>query len=122
MSVSGASHRIQSELWHWAGITSGPHRFGGVEFKLGTREIGHVHGDSLVDVPLPKRIRDELVKTGQADPHHVLPNSGWVSLFLNEPADVDRAIGVLRLSFEIAREQRERRATQGREFADASNR
>jgi hypothetical protein len=122
MSVSGASHKIQSELWHWAGITSGPHRFGGVEFKLGNREIGHVHGDSLVDVPLPKRVRDELVKSGQAEPHHVLPNSGWVSLFLNEPADVDRAIGILRLSFEIAREQHERRAIQGHQFADALNR
>jgi hypothetical protein len=31
---------------------------------------------------------------------------------MNEPGDVDRAIGVLRLSFEIAREQREHRLTQ----------
>jgi hypothetical protein len=84
-----------------------------MEFKLGTREIGHVHGDSLVDVPLPKRIRDGLVSSGQAEPHHVLPQSGWVSLYLNEPGDVDRAIGVLRLAFEIAREQREHRLTQG---------
>lgn len=121
MSVSGAGRRIQSELSHWEGIACAPHRFGGVEFKLGTREIGHVHGDSLVDVPLPKRMRDELVKSGQADPHHVLPESGWVSLYLNEPADVDRAIGVLRLSFEIAREQRERRSAQNREFIDVSN-
>jgi luciferase-like monooxygenase len=122
MSVSGAGQKIQSELSHWEGIASAPHRFGGVEFRLGTREIGHVHGDSLVDVPLPKRVRNELVASGQAEPHHVLPNSGWVSLYLNEPADVDRVIGVLRLSFEIAREQRERRSVQNREFADASER
>ena len=122
MSVSGAGQRIQSELTYWEGITNAPHRFGGVEFKLGTREIGHVHGDALVDVPLPKRIRDELVASGQAEPHHVLPQSGWVSLYLNEPSDVDRAIGVLRLSFEIAREQRERRATKNTEFADVDNR
>jgi len=110
MSVSGAGQRIQSEVGGWEGMATAPHRFGGVEFKLGTREIGHIHGDSLVDVPLPKRIRDELVAAQQADPHHVLPQSGWVSIYLQEATDVERAIGILRRSYEIAREQRERRA------------
>ena len=93
---------------------SGTHRFGGMEFRLGNREIGHVHGDSLVDIPLPKRIRDELVASAEAKPHHVLPRSGWVSVYLNDPSDVDRAISILRRSFEIAKEQKERKASQGR--------
>ena len=59
---------------------------------------------------LPKRVRDELVASGQAEPHHVLPDSGWVSVHLNDPGDVDRAIRILRRSYEIAAEQRERRA------------
>jgi hypothetical protein len=109
MAVSGAGKRIQSELSQWEGLTSAPHRFGGVEFKLGNREIGHIHGDSLVDVPLPKPIRDELVASAQAEPHHVLPKSGWVSNFLNDPIDVDRAIRILRRSFERAHEQKARR-------------
>ena len=75
---------------------------GGVEFKLGSREIGHVHGDSLADVPLPKRDRDELVASGQAEPHHVLPQSGWVSFYIKAPADIDRAIGLLRRSYDLA--------------------
>ena len=110
MSVSGASSRIQLEVGNWEGITSSSHRFGGVEFMLGSREIGHVHGDSLVDVPLPKHVRDELVTSGQAKPHHVLPESGWVSVHLKDPGDVDRAIWILRRSYEIAREQIERRS------------
>lgn len=109
MAVSGASNTIQSELSRWGDITSAPHRFGGIEFKLDTREIGHLHGDSLVDVPLPNRIRDELVTSGEAEPHHVLPQSGWVSIFLKDPSDVDRAIRVLRRSFEIACEQKLRK-------------
>jgi hypothetical protein len=113
MAVSGAGKKIQTEVTSWEGISFSPHQFGGVEFTLGNREIGHVHGDSLVDVPLPKRIRDEVVSSGQADPHHVLPHSGWVSVHLHDPTDVDRAIGILRRSFEIAREQKERRVTQG---------
>jgi hypothetical protein len=75
---------------------------GGTEYRLGRREIGHVHGDSLVDIPFPKRIRNELVTAGRAEPHHILPESGWVSIYLRQAADVDRAIELLRLSFEIA--------------------
>ena len=110
MGVFGAGKRIQLEVGHWEGITSSPHRFGGVEFTLGHREIGHVHGDALVDVPLPKRVRDELVASAQAEPHHVLPQSGWVSVYLKNPGDVDRAIWILRRSYQIAQEQRDRRA------------
>jgi hypothetical protein len=111
MSIPGAGERILSEVSRWQGVTSAPHRFGGVEFKLGSREIGHIHGDSLVDVPLPKWLRDELVLSERAEPHHVLPNSGWVSIYVDDAADVDRAIQVLQRSLEIAREQKERRAT-----------
>jgi predicted DNA-binding protein (MmcQ/YjbR family) len=109
MSVSGARNRIQSEVSQWDGITSGSHRFGGLEFKLANREIGHVHGDQLVDIPLPKRVRDEVVASAQADPHHVLPRSGWVSVYLNQPGDVERAIEILRRSYAIAKEQSTRK-------------
>jgi hypothetical protein len=102
MSFSGASKRIESALQTCSGITAQPHCFGGTEYRLGRREIGHVHADRLVDIPFPKKIRDELIATGRAEPHHILPRSGWVSIHLNQTSDVDRAIELLRLSFEIA--------------------
>ena len=102
MGISGAKEKIHAALQDWPGITSQPHRFGGTEYCLGRREIGHVHGDSLVDIPFPKRIRNELVIAGRAEPHHILPESGWVSIYLRQAADVDGAIELLRLSFEIA--------------------
>ena|ERR1700730_10788181 len=61
MGVSGAKEKIDAALQGWSGITSQPHRFGGTEYCLGRREIGHVHGDSLVDIPFPKTVRNELV-------------------------------------------------------------
>jgi len=102
MAVPGAKERIDAALQSWPGIISQPHRFGGTEYCLGRREIGHVHGDSLVDIPFPKKVRNELVAAGRAEPHHILPKSGWVSIFLKQPSDVDRAIELLRVSFEIA--------------------
>jgi Family of unknown function (DUF5519) len=102
MAVPGAKERIDAALQSWSGITSQPHRFGGTEYRLGRREIGHVHGDSLVDIPFPKKVRNELVTAGRAKPHHILPNSGWVSIYLRQASDVDTAIELMRLSFEIA--------------------
>lgn len=106
MGVRGASERIRSTLLSWDGVLAHPHRFGGLEYRIGRREIGHVHGDRLVDIPLPKKVRDEAVAAGRADPHHVLPESGWVSVHLREAADVERAIALLRLSYALAQKQR----------------
>jgi hypothetical protein len=72
---------------------------------LSRREIGHVHGDGLVDIPFPMEVRNESVTAGRAEPHHILPNSGWVSICLRQASDVDRAIELLHLSFEIANQR-----------------
>ena len=69
---------------------------------LGKRELGHIHGDRLIDIPFPKPVRDELVSSGQAEPHHILPNSGWISFFLKSEADIEHAIKLMRTSFELA--------------------
>jgi hypothetical protein len=64
-----------------------------------------MHGDYLVDVPFPTKVRKEIIAAGRAVPHHVLPKSGWVSFYLNEPADIERAVALLRQSFELAQRQ-----------------
>ena len=106
MSVRGASKIIVDTLLTWDGMETHPHRFGGTEFRIGKREIGHIHGDSLVDIPFPKKIRDEIVAAGEASPHHILPETGWVSFYLREEGDVERAIALLRRSYEIALKQK----------------
>jgi predicted DNA-binding protein (MmcQ/YjbR family) len=85
-----------------------PHRFGGVEYLLGSRELGHIHGDHLVDIPFPKKVRDEIVNSDLAQPHHILPESGWISSYLREDGDVEKAIDLLHRSYEIALKQRQR--------------
>jgi Family of unknown function (DUF5519) len=102
MSVRNAKKTISAALSSWGEITLAPHRFGGTAFMLGKRELGHIHGDCLIDIPFPKPIRDQLVSTGQAEPHHILPNSGWISFFLRSEADIDHAIELMRRSFDLA--------------------
>lgn len=109
MSITGARDQISSVVLSWEGVTGHPHRFGGTEYRLGTRELGHIHGDHLVDIPFPKRVRDELVALGQAQPHHILPESGWISFYLRQAEDVDRVIALLRRSYELAVNQAQKR-------------
>ena len=106
MSVLNAQASITQTLMSWEGVSTAPHRFGGVEYCLGTRELGHIHGDHLIDIPFPKKIRDEIVSSGLAEPHHILPETGWVSFYLRENEDVQKGIALLRRSYEIAMRQK----------------
>jgi hypothetical protein len=105
MAVSGAAQRIQAELLSWPHVETHPHRFGGTEYRIDRRELDHIHGNHLVDIPFPTKVRDEVVAAGQAEPHHLLPDTGWVSLYLREAADVDRALALFRRSFELTVKQ-----------------
>ena len=108
--VEGAGRDIERTVAAWEGVRVHPHRFGGLEYRLGTREIGHVHGDRLLDVPFPVKVREELVGAGAAERHHVLPESGWVSFYIREDEDVARAVALLERSYNLAVQQRARRA------------
>jgi hypothetical protein len=114
MAVSGAGKRIVDAVSAWPGVVARPHRFGGTEFVVGKREVGHIHGDGLVDIAFPKAVRDDLVAAGLAEPHHILPESGWVSFHIRRDENVDAAIALLHRSYELAWEQQMRK--HGREM------
>ncbi|HZG87912.1 luciferase family protein [Paenibacillus sp.] len=85
----------------WPGVELRPHRFGGTEFVLNGKEIGHIHGVSLVDSILPKHACDEAIRLGKAVPHHVLPESNWVSVHLRSETDVQHALELLRYKYDL---------------------
>lgn len=94
--------RIEREVASWDGVSVHRHRFGGIEFRLGRRQLGHLHGARWADMRFPRGIRDMLVETGRAQPHHVLPETGWVSRQIREDADVPAVIELFRLAYERA--------------------
>jgi hypothetical protein len=84
--AEGIHAAIVREVSSWAGVTTGRHRFGGTEFRIGRRELGHLHGSRLADLPFPLLIRDELVAAGRAEPHHIHPDrAGSVVLSATAP-------------------------------------
>ena len=92
---------VREAVEKWNGVIVDNHRFGGIEFRLGRRELGHLHR-SFADLPFPRRIRDELVSAGRAQPHHILPDSGWVTVPMQTAADVRNVIALLRENYERA--------------------
>ena len=92
--------QIVREVSGWPGVTSAPHRFGGVEFRLGRRELGHLHGSRLADLPFPVRVREQLVAEGKAEPHYILPESGWISYYIRDNGDVAHVVALFRLNYE----------------------
>jgi hypothetical protein len=94
------ARQIEQTVANWPGVTSEPHRFGGIEFRVGRRELGHLHGDRSADLPFPVKVRDELIAAGRAERHHILPNSGWVSRRIRGVEDVRGVVELFRLNFE----------------------
>lgn len=105
---------VISTVAEWDAVTVEPHRFGGREFRLDNVEIGHVHQGGLVDIPFTRAIRQQLVTEKLAQPHHVLPESGWISFYMRTEADVEKAIWLLRLSYVQKRLNRSRREPDSR--------
>jgi hypothetical protein len=104
MALRGAHERITGQVAEWEGVVASPHRFGGTEFHLGKREIGHIHGDQWADIVFPMQVRDRLVAEGRAEPHHILHRSGWITFRLRREEDERSAVELFRLSYEIARD------------------
>lgn len=101
LSPVAANEAVTREVSSWKGVTIHVHRFGGVEFRLGRRELGHLHA-FIADLPFPRRIRDELVASGRARPHHVLPDSGWVTVAMRTASEVANVIDLFRMNYQRA--------------------
>lgn len=98
--VESIRETIEREVNGWPGVESRVHRFGGVEFRVNGHEIGHLHGDRMADLPFPVSMREELVESGKAQVHHVLPQTGWVSYYLRGQEDVAGALDLFRKNYD----------------------
>ncbi len=92
---------IERELLAWTGVTKEPGRFNSTAYLLGRREIGHIHGNRVVDLPFPRAIYDEMIASGRAQPHHAGVR-GVVSVWLDDADGANRAIALLRMNYDRA--------------------
>jgi hypothetical protein len=96
-----ASERIIEEVSTWPGIDVGPNARGGLAFKLGRREIGHLHGDHVLHTNFPKPLWAELREQGRIVEHPVFPGRvGPAARRIEDEADILDAIALLRLNYD----------------------
>ena len=100
----GATATLIDEVSSWDGVALEPGRFGSTRFMLGRRELGHLHGERTLDMPLPPALKRELIERGEAREHRwAQPASGWVTVELEPgPAGVERGAALLRERYEHA--------------------
>jgi hypothetical protein len=99
----GASARITAEVTSWPGVTAGHGSRGEWAFKVGAREIGHLHGDHAAHFFFPKDVFDELLAQGRIVHHPVFPDRrGPAARRIEDDADVEDVIALLRDQHERA--------------------
>jgi hypothetical protein len=96
-----AGRQITEEVTSWPGVEAGPGRRGEFSFKLGGREIGHLHGDHAAHFMFPKEVWRELSEQGRIVDHPVFPGKvGPAARRIENEADVRDVIELLRLNYD----------------------
>jgi hypothetical protein len=103
------SERITTEVTSWDGVVAGHGKRGEFGFRLGRREIGHLHGDHAAHFFFPKETWARLHEEGRIDHHPVFPErEGPAARRIASEEDVREVIALMRLNYEDAVARRER--------------
>jgi hypothetical protein len=98
-----ASQQITAEVTSWPGVEAGPGRRGEFAFKVGRREIGHLHGDHAAHFSFPKDVWAELFAAGRVIHHPVFPGKqGPGARRIQDEDDVRDVIAMMRLNYDRA--------------------
>jgi hypothetical protein len=82
-------------------VETGAGRRGEFAFKVGRREIGHLHGDHAAHFSFPKQVWADLFKQGRVVYHPVFPDKpGPAARTIEDEADIRDVIQLLRLNYD----------------------
>jgi hypothetical protein len=96
-----ASEHITEQVTAWPGVEAGTGSRGEWSFKVGRREIGHLHGDHAAHFGFPKELWRELYAAERITYHPVFPGKeGWASRRIEDEADAEDVIAMLRLNYD----------------------
>ena len=97
-----AMQEIETRALALPGVRLRVHRLGGIEFARGRRELGHLHGNGLLDLFVGREQRDALVASQRAEPHHVFTESGWISFWVRSPINIAPALDLLAIAARLS--------------------
>jgi hypothetical protein len=95
------SQTITAEVTSWPGVEAGPGRRGEFAFKVGRREVGHLHGDHAAHFFFSKELWLGLREQGRIVEHPVFPGKqGPAARRIESPDDVRDVIALMRLNYD----------------------
>jgi hypothetical protein len=98
-----ASRQITDTVTSWPGVAAGPGRRGEFAFRVGRREIGHLHGDHAAHFFFPKEVWAELFAEGRIVEHPVFPGKvGPAARRIETDEDARDVIELMRLNYDRA--------------------
>jgi hypothetical protein len=101
IETRSASQQITDEMISWPGVEARAGRRGEWAFKVGRREIGHLHGEHAAHCSFPKQVWAELSQQGRIAEHPVFPGRiGPAARSIHDQADVDDVIELMRLNYD----------------------
>lgn len=99
--MDGALERITEQVLGWEGVTAVTGERGEWSFRLGRREIGHLHGDRVLHAGFPKRVWHELYAEGRIGHHPVFPDTpGFGARAIESERDLEDVVDLLRLNYD----------------------
>jgi hypothetical protein len=98
-----ASRQITDEVTSWPGVVAGPGRRGEFAFRVGSREIGHLHGDHAAHFFFPRAVWADLFAEGRVVEHPVFPGkAGPAARRIQSDDDIRDVIELMRLNYDRA--------------------
>ena len=95
------SEQITNAVTAWPGVEAGFGARGEFGFKVGRREIGHLHGDHVAHFGFPKDVWQELFDRGRIDYHPVFPGKpGYGARRIENEEDVRDVVELMRLNYD----------------------
>ncbi len=87
---------MEEELTQWKGINFSMHHFGGLQINYQKNELGHIHGNGLLDVYVGSERKNYFIQNLHCEDHHILDKSNsWVSFWIKREEDYNKAINIL---------------------------
>ncbi|HKH22037.1 MAG TPA: luciferase family protein [Solirubrobacterales bacterium] len=95
------SEQITDTVTAWPGVEAGHGRRGEWSFRVGSHEVGHLHGDHAAHFALAKELGTSLREHGKVVDHPVFPGKdAMAARRIESQEDVDEVIELMRTNYD----------------------
>jgi len=93
---------VEKEILTWPGTTATTHKYGGLQFNYGNKELGHIHSNGLLDMLLNRKLKQQLMQqNSRVQDHHMLKNTGWLSFYMETYGDKEFVLELFEMAYQV---------------------